>query len=74
MQYRKLSTVSDRPLIIMDKTICRPHYMGMKDYESIDYVSRLKVTTRLFNGDFKMLWHNSNLESREDRNIYESVF
>lgn len=70
---RKAVNLFERPLIIMDKTICRPHYMGMKDYEAIDYVSRLKETTRLFNGDFTMLWHNSNLESSEDRNIYESV-
>lgn len=70
---RKAMNLFERPLIVMDKTICNPNYMGMKDYEAIDYVSRLKETTRLFNGDFTMLWHNSNLESSEDRNIYESV-
>ena len=70
---RKTLNLYERPLLIMDTTIQKPHYMGMKKDKAIEYISQLKTTTRLFKGDFTILWHNSNLESYESRQIYEST-
>ena len=74
VQERRALGLRERPLILMDVTLSRPDYMGLglgeKGYH---YARDLKDQCRRFRGDFSVLWHNSHLETEEDRDFYRQL-
>ena len=44
--------------------------LGEKGYH---YARDLKDQCRRFRGDFSVLWHNSHLETEEDRDFYRQL-
>lgn len=63
-----------RPLIAMETTVLSRRYMGHSSAESAYGVfKQLKDACRMFRGDFTILWHNSELQSREQQDLYRSV-
>ena len=63
-----------RPLIIMECSIFSEKYMNM-DYSSntFEYVNKIKYRSKKYGGNFTLLWHNSNLELKQDKAFFEEV-
>ncbi len=74
LEIRKQLDIIERPLIIMDKSVFGTEYMGFTDCaEAFNYVMGLKKEVHKNNGNFTILWHNSNLESCEKWDFYQSI-
>lgn len=70
---RQLQLV-ERPLMIMETSMISPLYMNLSTEEEIyDTVACLRKNIRIFNGQFALLWHNSNLASKRDKNVFAAV-
>jgi len=71
---RKPLNLIERPLIAMDCTVTAERYMnkGLGE-EAFEVFKSLKDTCRKYNGDFVLLWHNSELATEEQRRLYLSV-
>jgi hypothetical protein len=68
---RERLKLRERPLLIMDMA-------ALDTPESTtatgaDMIEELRRACRRFNGDFTLLWHNSRLVSRKDRELYQEV-
>jgi peptidoglycan/xylan/chitin deacetylase (PgdA/CDA1 family) len=70
---RKQLSLLERPLVIMDASVLRENYMGLKGQEAIACMLKLKQKCRQFKGDFTLLWHNSSFEDPSFWTIYENV-
>ncbi|MBC8184896.1 polysaccharide deacetylase family protein [candidate division KSB1 bacterium] len=64
------------PLMVMDKTLIKPYYMGLSPDEAFNKVMSLIKEIRKFNGHLILLWHNSVMSGFKYRdwvNFYESI-
>lgn len=63
-----------RPLIAMECSVMAPCYMNLGTNEAaLAKFSQLKDSCRAVDGCFTLLWHNSQLYSTADRELYEMV-
>jgi hypothetical protein len=63
-----------RPLIAMECTVIAPRYMGLGMSEvALAKFMELKNICRAVNGCFTLLWHNSQLNTLTEREIYQYV-
>jgi len=63
-----------RPLIAMECTVMDQVYMGLGiGEEARAKFLQLKEACRAVNGCFTLLWHNTQLESKAKRDLYEAV-
>jgi len=63
-----------RPLVAMDQTIMNKKYMGMGlTPDAYDEFIKLKRTCQTVHGAFTLLWHNSQLTTKQERELYEAV-
>jgi Family of unknown function (DUF7033) len=63
-----------RPLVAMDCTVMAKAYMGLGTTTAArDVFVTLKNRCRSVGGSFTLLWHNSQLVGRQERELYESV-
>lgn len=70
----KILNLRIRPLIAMECTVMAKHYMGMGTGDNaLEIFIRLKDACRKVNGCFTLLWHNSELDTDEKRNLYQLV-
>ena len=66
---RRRLALRERPLALMDSAI-----LSSRAYdEAVARVRRVKGICRLFGGDFTLLWHNSRLGTRYERDLYAEV-
>ena len=74
LENRKVLSVVERPLILMECSLIDDKYMG-KGYtkEAYQIANDLKSKCRLYDGDFTLLWHNSSFENINDRNLFEFI-
>ncbi|MNT11523.1 hypothetical protein D3C72_1464090 [compost metagenome] len=61
----------ERPLIAMDVTLLGP--MNVRGEAAFAEIKRLKERCGRFEGIFSLLWHNSSLASKQDKQFYERV-
>ncbi|MNP74048.1 hypothetical protein D3C76_1708600 [compost metagenome] len=47
--------------------------MGLGPEQAYDMIRRLYLECRKHNGDFTMLWHNSQLVKSSDRSVYRKL-
>ena len=71
LQRRATLHLVERPLIFMDASICDTTYVGLSSAQRRELIITLKSNCRAFDGLFTVLWHNSNLETKEMRHLYE---
>jgi len=57
---RELNLV-ERPLLVMEVSLFSEAYMGLTQAEALVSVREIVETVRQFEGEFVLLWHNSNL-------------
>ncbi len=63
-----------RPLIAMECTVMDESYMGLGTGDAaLNKLLQLKRACSAVNGTFTLLWHNSQLETQEKRELYEQV-
>lgn len=80
-EYPAFDTVEDkllnmriRPLIAMECTVVGDCYMGLGNGEAaLSKITHLKALCRTVNGCFTLLWHNSQLDSLANRELYQHV-
>ena len=71
---RKKLNIKEIPLIVMDGTINNPQYMGLGyNEQGLRYIKNLKDKCRKYNGIFCLLWHNSELKNKKEKEFYENV-
>jgi len=71
---KKILDIRIRPLVVMEGTVIAKSYLGLgwgKDAER-EFIA-LKDNCRRVNGLFTILWHNSELRSKEALNLYERI-
>ena len=74
LQERKVMSIVERPLIVMECSVIDQNYMGLgHGAEAANLILKLARTCRLFSGDFTLLWHNNRLIHHEERSLYEWV-
>lgn len=62
------------PLIAMECTVLGKNYLGLEPTDAARaHFLQLKHACRLVGGVFSLLWHNSELHTQEQRQLYETV-
>lgn len=73
LQERRKSNVMERPLLMMDVSLLGKNYMHLS-YEAAEEISiALKKEVLRYQGDFTVLWHNSNFIHRKDVMFVERI-
>ena len=68
---QKILNIYQKPLIFMECSLVSSNYMGLGySKKAYDYISELKERCKMVDGEFTILWHNSHLNSEEDKNMY----
>ena len=63
-----------RPLVAMECTVMAPRYMGLGTGEAaFAKFKQLKDACRAMQGCFTLLWHNTQLDTAEKRDLYEKI-
>jgi hypothetical protein len=65
---RQPLALRERPLVVMEKALF--YDRARSDREGLATVALLRDRCRLFDGNFTLLWHNSRLASRRERDLY----
>lgn len=66
--------LKQRPLVVMDCTVTDDRYMGLGlSTEAFDFVNNLKSECRKHNGDFTLLWHNTEVISPQQQEFYQAI-
>jgi hypothetical protein len=71
LETRKRLNLRERPLVVMDGTLF--DYMKLSDDEAIERTLQLAEKCRLYDGEFSLLWHNSELLTRRQKEIYKEL-
>ncbi len=71
---RKMLNLIEKPLLVMDATLMFPKYMGLGfGQEALEKALKIKSECRKYNGIFSVLWHNSELDTSEKRELYSGI-
>lgn len=73
LKTRRELALRERPLIAMDQTLLHPEYMGLGAEQAYLTLCRLYRQCRKYNGEFTLLWHNSQLLKTAHRNLYRRL-
>jgi hypothetical protein len=64
----------ERPLIVMECSVIAERYLGLGYSDrALDLIQHYRDTCRRFQGDFSLLWHNSHLDTANDRRFYQTL-
>ncbi len=61
LQERRKTNVQERPLLVMDVSLLSKNYMYLSYQNATEIAVALKQEVLKYQGDFTVLWHNSNL-------------
>ena len=71
---RKTLKMIERPLVVMEGSIISDTYLGLGYSESaLEKFKGFKQICKKYNGDFTLLWHNSELSTLESKEFYQRV-
>jgi len=73
LKNRKRLNLRERPLIVMEVTILSHLYMNLSGMKALNFMKNLKNQCRQFDGDFTLLWHNSNLINKNDIAMFRTI-
>lgn len=71
VRARRALSVRERPLLAMDQTLV--HYMGLGPDAALQAVLDVAAECRRAGGTLTLLWHNSTLPTRAQRDWYEAM-
>jgi hypothetical protein len=71
---KKMLNVRIRPLVAMECTVMAERYLGLGSGDAArEKFVQLKDACRAVNGVFTLLWHNSELDTKQKRQLYASL-
>jgi len=70
LKARKSLRLHERPLIVMDGTLLAPQYMALQPEQALGWIEHLSNVCCCFGGTFSLLWHNTSLIERWQRELY----
>ena len=70
---RKPLRLYEKPLTVMDQTIWGQDYMNLKMKDALKYIDHLSNCCLLFRGTFVLLWHNTSLIERWQKDAYYEI-
>lgn len=73
LRSRRCLSLRERPLTAMEGTALSSRYMGLSPEEAYRCICRANAECRRFDGQSALLWHNSSLSSRHEKELYERV-
>ena len=74
LEKRKVMSLFERPLIVMERTVIDERYMGFgRTKKAINYMIRLKKICQTCQGDFVFLWHNQRFVNSKEREMYKTL-
>lgn len=73
LKTRQALRLRERPLVVMEGTLFAPQYMNLTHEASWQELRKLRNRCQLFQGDFILLWHNSELIQRHDVSLYRNL-
>ena len=62
-----------RPLIVMEGTIISPQYLGLGQSKAFRKITKFKEYCEKMDGQFTLLWHNSEFLFDENRDTYSEL-
>jgi hypothetical protein len=68
---RRALKLYERPLVVMEKALFDDQTTA--DQLGLETIMQLRDRCRLFEGNFTLLWHNSRLASRRERDLYTNA-
>lgn len=63
----------ERPLICMEHTLMDPAYQGLDFEQAYQYAASLIDRVKRYGGNFTLLWHNHNLVSAPQRELFTQL-
>lgn len=69
---RKALKLTERPLIVMDQTLLHYEYMHLDSKQALQAIREYYKSCMQYDGDFTLLWHNSQLVKSSDRSVYQT--
>ncbi|WP_037353049.1 polysaccharide deacetylase family protein [Selenomonas sp. FC4001] len=73
LKTRKQLALIEHPLIIMDGTLYDDDYMGLSHDEAMPVIKKLADECKKYNGEFVILWHNTMLDDKNEREFYSAM-
>jgi len=72
---RRRLRLIEKPLVLMDRTLLNPEYMGLADRldDASAVIRNLRRHCARVGGQFVVLWHNSQLVTEQQRELYGEV-
>lgn len=71
LESRSPTSVIQKPLVLMEASVLDAPYLALgHSEEAKSVILELKRQCELYNGNFRFLWHNCHLTSREDREFF----
>tara|TARA_B110000003_G_C16628042_1_gene525572 strand:+ start:748 stop:2139 length:1392 start_codon:yes stop_codon:yes gene_type:complete len=69
---RTVTSIKQKPLILMEASLLDAPYMALGHSEQAKKIAlELKRQCKLYNGSFRLLWHNCHLSSQADRDFFK---
>ena len=66
-----LMQLREQPLVLMECTVMAQRYMGLGQSEqALEYMQNLQNICKRHGGDFTLLWHNTEVATPQEREIY----
>ncbi len=72
LRNQRKTTVIERPLVAMEATLLG--YMKLNYEDTLQKIVSLAECCKGYNGQFSLLWHNSNLNQPHLKELYQQVF
>jgi hypothetical protein len=73
LKARRSLDLRERPLIVMEATVLAKRYMHLTSERALQEVRKLQERCKLYNGDFTLLWHNSELIDEQAIGLYREI-
>ena len=73
LSARCVTDVVERPLLIMDVTLLAERYCGLNFEGAVAVVRGIADQVQLVGGEFTVLWHNSNLNTKLEVKVFEEL-
>lgn len=70
---REALQVYETPLVCMEQSLLANGYQGLSHEEAYFYAAGLVDRVKTFGGNFTLLWHNHNLVTAEQRDLYQQI-
>lgn len=73
LKTRQALRLRERPLLAMDTTLLADKYMGLKQEQILEQITRLGKICCQYGGELSLLWHNTSLVEESQQSLYIKI-